>query len=207
MRVRLVCFPAIVPAVLASALACSGLVACARDSGAAAGSPDPATLEHPAVALKPPAPGHVPDDLKPSDTEVLVAKAHAKGVQIYACVADASGGTFSWEHQAPDAELTDDAGQHLGRHYVGPTWESTDGSKVVGEVVKKVEAPDGKGSAWLLMKSKGTQGTGVYANVTSIQRVDTVGGKPPSGGCDQSSMGTRQRVPYQANYYFYATRS
>src|SRR6185503_16489134 len=52
----------------------------------------------------------------------------AVGVQIYACSATATG--FGWVFKAPEAKLYDKHGRDAGTHYVGPTWESTDGSKV-----------------------------------------------------------------------------
>jgi hypothetical protein len=42
-------------------------------------------------------------------------------------------------------------------------------------------------------------------NERSIQRVDTVGGKAPDQGCGAESTGAKERVPYRATYYFYAS--
>jgi hypothetical protein len=143
--------------------------------------------------------------MKAPEGEVVVQKFRAHGVQIYACVGTGGdAGGVAWEHQAPETDLTDDTGQRVGRHYAGPTWESTDGSKVVGELVKKVPAADGRGVHWLLMRAKATLGTGIFSKVTSIQRVDTVGGKPPTQGCDSTTLGNTERVPYEGTYYFYA---
>src|SRR5882762_6860260 len=52
--------------------------------------------------------------------------AHAVGVQIYTW-----NGT-AWVFKAPEAVLFDSAGNVVGIHYAGPSWESRDGSKVVG---------------------------------------------------------------------------
>jgi hypothetical protein len=32
-------------------------------------------------------------------------------------------------------------GKRIGGHYAGPTWEANDGSKVVGEVLQRADAP------------------------------------------------------------------
>jgi hypothetical protein len=45
----------------------------------------------------------------------------------------------------------------------------------------------------------------VFAQVPSIQRVQTKGGQPPAAaGCDSSKLGTEAKMPYTADYYFYA---
>jgi hypothetical protein len=41
--------------------------------------------------------------------------------------------------------------------------------------------------------------------VTSIQRLHTKGGQTPApGSCDSSKLGTEAKIPYTADYYFYA---
>jgi Protein of unknown function (DUF3455) len=152
-----------------------------------------------------PTPLHAPDVpavLSAPAGETVIARAAAEGSQIYECQAGEEAG-LSWRLSAPDAVLTDSSGARMGRHYAGPTWEALDGSKVVGALRQKVDAPSGGGVPWLLLSAKSTEGTGTFAHVTSIQRVDTVGGLPPGSGCDASHTGTRQSVPYRATYYFY----
>lgn len=172
---------------------------CRRDREAPRG--DPATT----ITLPPP---RVPESLRASDGEVPRARAAAHGTQNYECQAASSdgGGGFVWKLLGPEAELTDDAGKRIGRHYAGPTWESNDGSQVVGEVKAKAEAPDGKSVPWLLLRAKKTSGAGMFAGVTSVQRVDTQGGAPPATGCDAEHAGARQSAEYRATYYFYGTR-
>ena len=77
----------------------------------------------------------VPENLRPPATEVLSLETQATGVQIYECNASKDVPTrFEWVFKAPEADLFDEAGNKIGKHYAGPTWESNDGSKVVGEV-------------------------------------------------------------------------
>jgi hypothetical protein len=149
--------------------------------------------------LQPPS---VPDALRVSANEAVTEKASAQGTQIYECQAADAG--FAWKLVGPDAVLTDAAGARIGRHYAGPTWEALDGSKVVGALAQKADAPGGGAIPWLLLSAKSTEGAGRFANVTSIQRVDTWGGVAPASGCDATTAGTRQSVPYRATYYFYA---
>jgi len=46
-----------------------------------------------------------------------------------------------------------------------------------------------------------TEGPGIFADTTFIQRVNTVGGKAPSA--DGAFVGQVARVPYTADYFFY----
>lgn len=161
--------------------------------------------ERGAAPLSPPA---VPDNLKAPSGDVVVARAAATGAQVYECRASKeSAPAFRWELAGPDAELLDASGKRMGRHYAGPTWEAEDGSKVIGEVVQKADAPDAKAVPWLLLKAKSNEGSGTFAKVTTIQRVDTVGGKAPDKPCSSESAGAKERVPYRATYFFYASKS
>src|SRR5574342_75421 len=77
----------------------------------------------------------VPENLKTSGTEVITLEAQGEGVQIYECRTSSKDPTrFEWVFKAPEAELFDNAGKMIGKHYAGPTWEANDGSKVVGTV-------------------------------------------------------------------------
>jgi hypothetical protein len=146
-----------------------------------------------------------PDNPKVPDGQAVLLKALGKGVQIYNCKARADDPSkFEWSFKAPEADLTNEDGKKIAKHYAGPTWEANDGSKVVGEVQKKADAPRPGAVPWLLLKAKSNEGTGTFAKVTYIQRVDTEGGVAPAAGCDQAHVTTEVRVDYRANYYFYA---
>jgi hypothetical protein len=129
---------------------------------------------------------------------------HATGVQIYGCKAKGDDPSkFEWSFKAPEADLTDDHGKKIAKHYTGPTWEASDGSKVIGELQQKNDAPKPGAVPWLLLKAKSNEGAGAFGKVTYIQRVDTEGGVAPAAGCDQAHANTEARVDYKANYYFY----
>jgi hypothetical protein len=148
-----------------------------------------------------------PAALKAPAGQVLAISARGAGVQIYTCTADKDDPTrFSWTLKAPEATLRDKSGKLLGKHYAGPTWEATDGSKVVGDVAAKDAGPDASAIPWLLLRAKSTSGTGIFSAVASIQRLRTVGGKAPANGCDQGQSGKEARVPYSAEYLFYTAR-
>ena len=158
-----------------------------------------------APKLKPAPPSVViPGNLSAPAGESLLRTVSADGVQIYECRAKADGGFPEWVFVAPDAKLTDASGVLLGHHYAGPTWEAGDGSKVVGVVKAKVDAPKAGAIAWLLLTTHGTGKPGLFASVTSIQRVATVGGVAPDTGCGTATLGKQARVPYQAQYAMYS---
>ena len=149
----------------------------------------------------------VPDRLKVPATLVLSLEAHATGVQIYECGARKDDPTqFEWVFKAPQAELFNSAGERIGTHYTGPTWESNDGSKVVGEVMALHPSPNPNAIPWLLLTVTSTSGNvfGVFSGTQSIQRVRTSGGKTPTHGCNRAQAGKETREPYKATYYFYA---
>ena len=48
---------------------------------------------------------------------------------------------------------------------------------------------------------------GLFAGVTSFQRVNTNGGAPPRAGCDADHGGAEARQNFTADYYFYRKRT
>ncbi len=108
--------------------------------------------------------------------------------------------------KAPEAELFDQAGKRIGKHYAGPTWESDDGSKVAGAVKARDDGPDANAIPWLLLSATSAEGNGIFGKTQSVQRLKTVGGKAPVDGCDQAQLGKIARVSYRATYNFYVAR-
>jgi len=148
----------------------------------------------------------VPDSLAVPATQTLLLGTRASGVQIYDCKPSKDDPyRFEWVFRAPEADLFDAAGTRVGKHYAGPSWEANDGSKVVGEAKAHDDGPDANAIPWLLLSAKSTSGAGVLARTASVQRLQTVGGKPPAGGCSEARAGAEARVPYSAMYYFYAS--
>lgn len=145
----------------------------------------------------------VPVQLQPPAPAALLLRANAQGSQIYTCTAKPAGAGFEWTFKAPEATLSDASGKPVATHFAGPTWRAEDGSTVVGEVAANAPTPGGQGIAWLLLKAKSHQGTGTFASVSYIQRIETNGGMTPSVGCDAGHVGQEQKVPYTAVYLFY----
>jgi len=150
---------------------------------------------------------NVPDKLKPGANESLELIVSAKGVQIYECRAKKDqAAEHEWAFVAPEADLFDARGNKAGRHYAGPHWESTDGSKIVGSVKERADAPAADAIPWLLLAAKSVGPAGSFSKVTSIQRLNTVGGTAPRVGCSQAAAGTRARIDYTADYYFFTAK-
>jgi hypothetical protein len=145
----------------------------------------------------------VPDPLRAPANQLLTLQAYAKGVQIYQCKPAKQDATqFEWVFVAPEANLFDQTGKKIAKHYAGPTWEGIDGSEVVGQVAARAESPDGHSIPWLLLTAKSTSGKGQFGSVTSIQRLHTVGGDAPPS-CKAKQADKQLRVSYTADYFFY----
>jgi uncharacterized protein DUF3455 len=154
------------------------------------------------VVARPLAAPDVPEALRPPAGQSLYLEALATGVQIYECTRK-SDSAYEWTFKAPEASLADRSGRSLGKHYAGPTWESSDGSTVVGEVKAKDPGPNPSAIAWLLLAAKSNTGSGVFSAARSIQRIATTGGVAPAEPCSEGNLGQVSRVPYTATYVFY----
>ena len=150
-----------------------------------------------------PAP-EVPAHLRPPAGQVLFLEALASGVQIYECASKPDQpSSYEWAFRAPEAALADRTGRPLGKHFAGPTWESPDGTSVIGEVKARDPGPDPSSIPWLLLSAKSNAGAGALSKTTSIQRVKTVGGVAPAEPCGTTNAKQVARVSYTATYYFY----
>lgn len=153
------------------------------------------------------------DDPEPKDmAKIQVPAGHsvlfkleAKGFQIYKSV-EGVDGKFKWVFEAPLANLYDNTGKHVGRHFEGPAWESTDGSKVK-KIEKddpiKVDAPVKENIPWLLLHVKSDSGgkEGAFSKVQYIQRIQTKGGVMPAEL--PTKAGIRVFIEYAAVYALY----
>ena len=147
----------------------------------------------------------MPQQLQPHANEELLLQVHAKGDQVYTCKSD--GAQFAWTLKAPEAQLFDKDGKPFGKHFAGPSWEANDGSRVTGKAIAHAPSPDSDSIPWLLVDVLSHDGRGALSRATSMQRINTKGGKPPTSGCDASHVGQEVRAPYSADYLFYAPKS
>jgi hypothetical protein len=128
---------------------------------------------------------------------VPVAQLQAAGAQIYICAKNAAG-ALNWTFREPVASLLEE-GKTVGRHFVGPTWEFADGSRVQGEVVGKAPGASAKDIPWLKVSVKEPPKSGLAAGATAVLRIDTKGGVF-EGTC--ASEGELHAEPYAATYVF-----
>ncbi len=148
-----------------------------------------------------------PPEIQVPPDQALILTVNASGDQIYTCqVKSDQLNQYEWQLKAPEALLYDQQGQEVGHHYGGPSWEMADGSKVVGQLQSKVDAPEASAIPWLLLQVKSHEGDGILSAANWVQRVNTAGGKAPQTGCDASHQNQEFRVGYSATYYFYGDR-
>ena len=129
--------------------------------------------------------------------ETTVATWHAEGAQVYECKAGADG-KLAWAFREPVATLLAD-GKTIGRHYAGPNWEHADGSAVVGKAVGNAPGATANDIPWLKLEVISSRGTGILSGVTTVQRINTAGGKL-EGECEKP--GSYRNAPYSADYVF-----
>jgi hypothetical protein len=144
------------------------------------------------------APAQTPADaIAPPPGETIVLSVHAEGAQVYECKAGADG-KLGWVFREPIATLLAD-GKTVGRHYAGPNWEHSDGSAVVGKVTASAPGATPNDIPWLKLEVISRRGNGILTGITTVQRINTVGGKL-EGVCDKA--GTFKSAPYSAEYVF-----
>ncbi len=131
----------------------------------------------------------------PGETTVL--SVHAEGAQVYECKAGTDG-KLAWAFREPIATLLAE-GKTIGRHYAGPNWELADGSAVAAKAAGNAPGATGADIAWLKLDVTAHRGSGVLTPVTTVQRINTHGGKL-DGACDKA--GEFKSVPYSADYIF-----
>jgi Protein of unknown function (DUF3455) len=150
-----------------------------------------------------PADKAVPANLRAADNEQLAMRLAAIGVQIYECKA-AEGKPPQWTFVAPEADLFEPPTmKRVGKHYAGPHWELADGSKIAGAVKQRADAANAGAIPSLLLSAKSAGGPGKLQKITSIQRLNTVGGVAPDAGCTAAELGKQARVYYTADYTFF----
>ena len=129
--------------------------------------------------------------------EAIVLTVHAEGAQVYECKAGADG-KLAWAFREPIATLMAD-GKTVGRHYAGPSWEHGDGSAVVGKATGNAPGATANDIPWLKLEVTSRRGDGIITPVTTVQRINTQGGKL-DGTCDKA--GSTRSAPYAADYLF-----
>jgi hypothetical protein len=174
-------------------------------------------------------PPQVPEDIKITDPNfVPFLVGHADGTQNYVC--RPSGAGFAYVLFTPEATLFNGHDKQLITHYFSPnpqeantdpkvdgnlmiraTWQHLDTSTIWAKVHQNptgIAIVDKDSIAWVLLDVVGnldgpTGGT-TLSPAKFVQRVNTVGGNPPSEGCSSlADVGKEAFVHYKADYYFW----
>ena len=131
---------------------------------------------------------------------------YAVGVQKYKAQPKAGTMpvTYEWAFVAPQADLFDVANRKVGTHGAGPFWQLSTADSIFAQAfIPARSAPSDTpvNIDWLLLMTKqGKSPTGVFADVSYIQRIATKGGKAPAAlpfGASEVA-----EVPYTAVYRF-----
>lgn len=143
--------------------------------------------------------------ITPPAGNILSLSLFGDGFQDYRSAPDLNNaGAFVWSFVAPDARLFTDATEtvQVATHFAGPTWQSVaDGSSVVGTRLSSLASPNPNSIPQLLLIASAHSGTGLFSDVSYIQRLDTVGGLAPTTA--PTALGQTSDVPYTATYRFF----
>ena len=152
------------------------------------------------------APPDVAPVLRPSSAEQPVLVLSEAGVNVFECRPNAgAAGGYAWSFMSPDATLYD-GNRSVARRTSPNLWESSQDRTSVSGFVKASQNA-GDNLPWALYRGLAVGDAGLFAGVTSIQRVNTRGGIAPITGCTADTAGSEQRVAFTADYYFYRAGS
>ena len=155
------------------------------------------------AAIAPPS-GIAPTIAATAEEEAAFAL-RAEGTHAFECKPLASDpNRLAWAFSSQNVTLSDASGP-VARQVSENTWEAiSDRSSVSGAIRSRQDA--GANLPWLMYRVQSTPDAGLFAGVTSVQRVNTLGGVAPADGCDASNVGKEARVVVAADYYFYRRR-
>ena len=173
-------------------------------------------------------PPQVPDVIKVEDGFVPFLLGRADGTHNYVCRPSGTG--FAYTLFTPEATLFNGHDKQLITHYFSPnpeeantdprvdgnlmiraTWQHLDTSTIWAKVHQNptgVAIVDKDSIAWVLLDVVGhldgpTGGT-TLSQTRFVQRVNTIGGNPPSTGCSSlADVGKEAFVHYKADYFFW----
>lgn len=193
---------------MTAALATLLAAACKKEKDAVPDINSPAFKIEESEKLVIPAEIDLPANLPGGNTRV--ATYYAEGVQKYKARVKAGSNpvAYEWVFTAPKADLFDAGNAKAGTHGAGPFWEFSRPQTGIGDSIfaqhftpVKSSTPDINSIPWLLLMPKtGKTPTGIFANVSYIQRVATTGGNAPSAA--PVSLSDTADVFYTAIYRF-----
>ena len=130
----------------------------------------------------------------------------ANGTHLFQCNSSLDPpNVYAWSFVAPDATLFEGS-RPAGRHRAVGQFESDSDRTSVFGVIRATQPGGSDNLPWAAMRAVPTGDSGMFAGVTTIQRVNTSGGVAPSTGCTAATIGNETRVNFSADYYFYKRR-
>jgi hypothetical protein len=161
-------------------------------------------LALPAAAISEPA--NISPLLRAPANELPAFVLNGNGEYIYQCRQSLlAPNAYEWAFVVPDATLYEGA-RSIARHATVGLFEALSDRSSISGVVRTSQAAGVQNLPWVLMRAQPLSEAGLFAGVTSIQRVNTVGGAAPKSGCGPDNVGDEARVAYRADYYFYKPR-
>ena len=161
-----------------------------------------ATAALPAAAIPEPSGAGARIRVAPNEEPAFVLS--AEGTHVFECRPAAGG--YAWTFVAPDLTLYE-GGRSAATQTIPDQWDATSDRSSVSATVRSTQAAGPNSLPWALLRATPGAETGLFAGVTSIQRVNTSGGVAPATGCGESTAGSEARVPLTADYYFYRRRA
>jgi hypothetical protein len=157
-------------------------ISCTHDKPVDTNSPSSHIAEGEKLTI--PAAVEVPANLPNGNTRV--ATFYADGVQKYKAQIKAGSDpvAFEWVFVAPQADLYDASNKKVGSHSAGPTWQLSAVDSIYAQAFNPARTAPGNDATsvdWLLLMPKaGKTPTGIFTNVSYVQRIATKGGKAPT---------------------------
>lgn len=141
----------------------------------------------------------------PGSGNTRIATYYATGVQIYNArqKAGSDPAVYEWVFASPSAILLNENNEQVGTHFAGPSWQLESGDRINGQqfTPAKTKSVDSNSIDWLLLMPKeGSNPTGIFKDVSYIQRIATTGGKAPT--TPPTSASETIGVEYTAVYRF-----
>ncbi len=163
------------------------------------------TLALPAAgAVSPPA-GLTASLSAPAD-EAPAFVLRGEGVHVFECRLLASDpNRYLWTFTAPETTLYEGA-RPVARQAADNQFEAITDRSTVSAALRSRQDGGANNLPWLLLRAQSTPDAGLFAGVTSVQRVNTAGGVAPDTGCDLNNVGKEARTAFRADYYFYRRR-
>jgi len=155
-----------------------------------------------APPVLPPMNSDLPLTLQAPAQDVLDDVLLSGGDVIYQC--DRNPVELDWIYFGVESTLFDSSGENAGTILPGGYFMADDGSYVLAKLDAEVRGPKDS-FPWARLTARFNAGSptsvGRFARTALIQRVNTIGGLPPSQTCEPD--GAMLYVPYSATYMIY----